>query len=53
MQHLQILQKKYLENYKKKLINFEKDFQNFLLLSKTLDFDFLTESSSVFSSNIE
>jgi hypothetical protein len=50
---MKILIDKYLESYKKKLTNFEKKIDNFYKKSKNLDFEYLTQTSSVFSSNIE
>lgn len=48
-----ILIDKYLENYEKKVLNIKENIEKFKENSKNLDFSFLIESSSVFSSNIE
>ena len=50
---MKILTKKYFETYKSELWDFSKNLEKFKNLSKELDFDYQTESSSVFSSNIE
>lgn len=50
---MKILSYKYIEEYKKSLVNFIDNLENFRNSSKKLDLNFLTESSSVFSSNIE
>ena len=50
---MKILKEKYFEKYKEKLDNFEEDIKIFGNSSKELNFDYLTESSSVYSSNIE
>jgi hypothetical protein len=50
---MKILTKKYFLEYQKNLKNFSERFKKFLNNSKDLDFEFLTQSSSVFSSNIE
>lgn len=50
---IKILTLKYFEEYKKKIWNLDKKIENFIEKSSDLDFKYLTESSSVFSSNIE
>ncbi|MCH2188836.1 Fic family protein [Candidatus Gracilibacteria bacterium] len=50
---MQLLRKTYLENYKKQISLLKGNIESFLATSGTLDFDYLTEASSVFSSNIE
>lgn len=50
---MQLLTEKYLERYNHTLWNLEEKISLFLKWSKEIDFDFLTESSSVYSSNIE
>jgi hypothetical protein len=50
---MKILTKKYFPEYKKNLKNFSNRYKNFLKNSKDLDFEYLTQTSSVFSSNIE
>lgn len=50
---MKILTDKYLEEYKKLTQNLELNFENFLINSSELNFEYLTESSSVYSSNIE
>ncbi len=50
---MQILTEKYFEKYKKSLWDLEKYLENFKKTSKDLDFSYLLESSSVYSSNIE
>jgi len=53
MEKLNILTDKYFSDYKKSIWDFKQKFDNFLLNSKALDFWYLLESSSVFSSRIE
>ncbi|MDD3793949.1 MAG: Fic family protein [Candidatus Gracilibacteria bacterium] len=48
-----IITDKYLEVYKKNTLNIKENILKFSENSKNLDFSFLIESSSVFSSNIE
>lgn len=50
---MKILTDKYLKKYQESLKNFKSKYDLFLKNSKDLDFQYLTESSSVFSSNIE
>ncbi len=50
---MRILTDKYLEIYQKNLLDFAEDIEKFRLSSKTLDFSYMTESSSIFSANIE
>ncbi len=50
---MKILSDKYFWEYKKWLKNFSQNLGKFKKLSKKLDFDYLIQSSSVFSSNIE
>ena len=50
---MKILTKKYFPEYKKNLKNFSNRYKNFLINSKDLDFEYLIQTSSVFSSNIE
>ena len=53
MQKLKILTNKYLSNYKKDIWDLKQIFEKFLVDSKDLDFKYLTETSSIFSSRIE
>ncbi len=50
---MEILTNKYFKKYKKNLINFDKKIEKFINNSKEFDFDYLTDASSVYSSNIE
>ena len=50
---MHLLCEKYLEQYRKNLDNFEQFFESFLSASGNLDFSYMTEASSVYSSNIE
>jgi Fic family protein len=50
---MKILTDKYLKKYQESLKKFKIKYISFLKNSKNLDFQYLTESSSVFSSNIE
>lgn len=50
---MKILPKKYLHIYSKHLSSFQNKVELFLESSKDVDFDFLMDASSVFSSNIE
>lgn len=50
---MEILTDKYLDLYIKEFNNFTQNIEEFSNFSKDLDFNYLTESSSVFSSNIE
>jgi len=50
---MKILTDKYLKEYIKNTINFDNKIKDFLYISKEFNFDYLIESSSVYSSNIE
>lgn len=50
---MNILPEKYLHTYQNNLFNLPERIKNFLESSKSIDFDFCLESSSVYSSNIE
>lgn len=50
---MKILKVKYIDLYREKLKSVNEDLIDFKRLSEKLDFEYLTESSSVFSSNIE
>lgn len=50
---MQLLSNTYFSKYKENRQNFSAKIADFTANSKDLDFDYLTESSSVFSSNIE
>ena len=50
---LKILTLKHLEEFKNKVWDLDEKFEKFIEKSSDLDFKYLTESSSVFSSNIE
>jgi len=50
---MEILKENYFELYKKSLKNFKLNFDDFIDYSKKVDFEYLTETSGVFSSNIE
>jgi Fic family protein len=50
---MKILIKKYISLYCENILNLQDNIKNFKDSSKNLDLNFLTESSSVFSSNIE
>lgn len=50
---MKILTNKYFEKYKKNLENFKVNLESFKKSNIETDFDYLTESSSVYSSNIE
>lgn len=50
---MQILDTQYLKWYTKQLIDFTQNLESFYSSSQDLDFQYLTEASSVFSSNIE
>jgi len=50
---MKLLYKQYLKEYISKLPNLKEKLNNFKITSIDLDFDYLTKSSSVFSSNIE
>jgi hypothetical protein len=50
---MEILTKKYISLYLEKISNLKNDISSFKESSKNINLNFLTESSSVFSSNIE
>ncbi len=53
MKNLKILTNKYFKEYREKVWSLEEKIDKFLKTSKELDFKYLTEKSSVFSSKIE
>lgn len=50
---MHILTEKYLSKYRENLRDFDVNLAHFMASSKTLDFSYMIESSSVYSANIE